>query len=67
MSLKDILEFNLIETNSYSLSVYHLLIAFIILLIARFFLGLIHKLFRRQEKRERLEIGKSRAIFQIIK
>lgn len=67
MSVKDILEFNLIETGSYSLSVYHLLLTLIIIAIARFTLALIKRLFRRQEKKKALEIGKSRAIFQIVK
>lgn len=67
MSFKDILEFNLIETSNFSLSFYHIIVTIFILLIARLILALIKRVFRRQERNKKLEIGKSRAIYQIIK
>ncbi len=67
MSFKDILEFNLVETGNFSLSVYHIIITVFILLVAKLILAIIKRLFKRQEATNKLEIGKSRAIFQIIK
>ncbi len=67
MSIKDILEFKLLDTDSYSLSVYHLLISIIVISIARLLIGVIHRILKRQEEKSAFDIGKSRAIFQIIK
>lgn len=67
MKLDNILEFKLIETENFSLSVYHVLVTFIILISVWVLLHIIRRIFRRQESRNRIDIGTSRAIFLIIK
>ena len=67
MNLKKILDFKLIQTDTFSLSVYHVLITFVILISVWILLRVIRKIFRRQELRNRIDIGTSRAIFLIIK
>lgn len=67
MNLEKILEFKLIQTDTFSLSVYHLLITFVILISVWILLRIIRKIFRRQESRNRIDLGTSRAIFLIIK
>lgn len=67
MDLKEIFKFKLINTEKYSLSVYHLLITILILISVWIILRFIRRIFRRQEKRERIDVGTSRAIFLIIK
>jgi small-conductance mechanosensitive channel len=67
MKLKEILEYHLIETDKFDLTVYHLLTIFIIFIIARLILWVIKRLFRRQEKANKLDKGKSHSIYAIIK
>lgn len=67
MSFKELLGYKLIETGDYFLSVYHLIVAVVVVIIARVVLILIGKVFRRQVNRNRLDIGKSHSIYQILK
>ncbi|MGD2035293.1 MAG: mechanosensitive ion channel [Bacteroidales bacterium] len=67
MNIREFLEFEILSTKNFKLTVYHLLVAFVILLATWFVNRMIHRLFRRQEKRNRIDIGTSRAIYQIIK
>jgi small-conductance mechanosensitive channel len=67
MNLKDILEFTIIKTDNFELTVYHLFISLIILLSAWILLRIIKRVFRRLEKREQIDIGTGHAIFQIIR
>lgn len=67
MSLRDFLEFELINTEKFSLTVYHLLIALLILIITRVLLLIIRRIFFRQERRKRIDHGTSQAIYQLIK
>lgn len=67
MKFKDILEFTIIQTEKYSLTVYHLFISLIILISTWIILRLIRRVFRRLEKRERIDVGTGHAIFQIIR
>ena len=67
MTLRDLLAFDLIHTTKYSLSIYDLIIAIVILIITRIIIGIIKRIFKRLEKQNRLELGTSHAIFQIIK
>lgn len=67
MNLKDILEFTIIQTENYTLTVYHLFISLIILISAWIILRLIRRVFRRLEKRQRIDVGTGHAIFQIIR
>ncbi|MBN1117535.1 MAG: mechanosensitive ion channel [Bacteroidales bacterium] len=67
MVLKEILKFKLIETDSYSLSVYHLISILILFIAAKILLTVIKRLFKRQETKQTFDVGKLHAIFQIIK
>ncbi len=67
MKLKEILEYHLIDTDKFDLTIYHLLIIFIIFIITRTILWIIKGLFKRQEKTSHLEKGKSHSIYSIIK
>jgi len=67
MLIKDILEFKLISTETYTLSVYHLLLSLIILIATRIVLGIVTRIFMRQEKRQIIDIGKSHAILKIVR
>lgn len=66
MKLKDILEYTLIETGDYTLSIYHVLVSLFIVGVAKLSLIFLKRIFRKQEQRKNLEIGKSRAIYQLI-
>jgi small-conductance mechanosensitive channel len=67
MRLQDILEFTIIKTEKFSLNVYHLFIAILILISTWIILRIIRRIFHRLEKRERINVGTGHAIFQIIR
>ena len=67
MHLRKILNFELIHTEKFSLSVYHLLVTLIILISVWVFMRIMRRILLRQERHERIDIGTSRAIFLIIK
>lgn len=67
MNLKEFLEFELISTAKFKLNIYHLLIVIFIIFITWVILFVIHGIFRRQEKRNRLDLGTSSAVYQLIK
>lgn len=65
--IKEILDFKFKITEDIVITVYNLLILFITLIVAGFFVKLIKRGFRTQEQRGKIEIGKSRAMFQVIR
>ncbi|MBN1599667.1 MAG: mechanosensitive ion channel [Bacteroidales bacterium] len=67
MNLKEFLEFKLINTEKFQVTVYHLMLLALIFIITRIILYVIHRIFRRQEQKKSIELGTSRAIYQIIK
>lgn len=67
MNLKEFLEFEILSTDNFTLTVYHLLIALLILVVTRVLTFIIHRIFNRQEKRKRIDHGTSQAIYQLIK
>ena len=67
MNLKDILEYQLVETDKITLTVYSLIEIFIILVVTKLLITLFRKVLKRQARKNRLEVGTSHAIFQIIK
>ena len=68
MNFKDILEYALIRTDKFTISVYSLLVTIIILLATRILIGIIHKVFKRKiYSNPNIEIGKSHTIYQLIK
>lgn len=66
-TLRNILNFELAVTDNFVITVYNILIFFIILLTASFFLKLLKRIFHKQEQNGRIEIGKSRTILQILR
>lgn len=67
MNIKDILQFKIITTQNFTLTVYHLLLALIILIATWILLRIVRRLFRRLERKGRLDVGTSHAVFQIIR
>jgi len=68
MNFKDLLEYALIRTDKFTISVYSLLVTIIILLATRILIGIIHKVFKRKiYSNPNIEIGKSHTIYQLIK
>jgi small-conductance mechanosensitive channel len=67
MNLKDFLGFTIINTENFSLTVYHLFISLIIILSTWIILRIIRRIFRRLERRERVDVGTGHAIFKIIR
>lgn len=67
MSIKEILAFRIIDTTNFTLSIYHLLVIFLILAVVWVILRIIRRIFKRQQTRKRLEVGTSHSIYLIIK
>ena len=67
MKLKDLLTYELISTEKITISVFNLIEIFIILAVTKLILWLIRKFLRRQAKMNRIELGTSHAIFQILR
>ena len=67
MNLKNILEFTIIKTDTFTLTVYHLFISLIIIISAWILIRITRRVFRRLEQRKRIDIGTSYAIFQIVR
>jgi len=68
MNLKDILEYAIIRTDSFNITVYNLIATILILLITRIIIGIIHKIFKRKiYTNKNIEFGKSNTIYQLIK
>jgi len=67
MSLREIIEYKLWQTEQFSLSVYQVLIFVIVLLITWIFLRLIRVLVNRRIKKHGLQASSTYSIFQIIK
>lgn len=65
--IQRILDTKLIESGDYVLTVFHVISVLLILIITKAIIRLIKKLFRRQEEKKGLEIGKSHAIYQIFR
>ena len=66
-SLKNILEFELISIEKYSIKVYTLVTVALIVLFTILILWLIKKTLFRRKKTRKIDIGNTYAIFQIIK
>ncbi len=67
MTLKSLLDFTLIQTNNYSLKVFHILEVALIFVITYAVIWITKRVFRKQEKKRNLEVGQWHAVFQIIK
>jgi small-conductance mechanosensitive channel len=68
MKFKEVLEYALISTDNFNITVYNLVATVIILLITRLFIGVIHKVFKRRIfTNPNIDLGKSHSIYQLIK
>lgn len=67
MSIKDILNYTLIESDKVTISIYNVLLACFILFITIIILRVIKRVFRRFIERGRLDKSTSWSIFQIVK
>ncbi len=68
MKFKEILEYSLINTDNFNITVYNLLATIIILVITRVVIGIIHKVFRRKIfTNNNIDVGKSHSIYQLTK
>ncbi len=67
MTLKEFLEYNFIDTESFKLNVYHILAAIVILLVARIIVWTIKRIATRYFKTKNIDPGRSYAFLQILK
>ncbi|MGC9374219.1 MAG: mechanosensitive ion channel family protein [Bacteroidales bacterium] len=68
MNIKNILEYAIVKTDSFTITVYNLVATILILLITRIIIGIIHKIFKRKiYTNKNIEFGKSNTIYQLIK
>ncbi len=67
MSIKEFFEIELISTDKIQITVFHLLIVFLILIITPIILLIIRRIFFKQEKRNRIDQGTGQAMYQLIK
>lgn len=64
--IKNFLEIDLIDIGNYSIEVYSIVVAVIIILITKFSLWLIKKALFRKHKNSNLDLGNTYALYQII-
>lgn len=64
--IKEFLEIDLIDIGNYSIEIYSIVVALIIILITKFSLWLIKKALFRKRKNSNLDIGNTHALYQII-
>lgn len=67
MEIKDIFNYNLLETEKFNITVFNIFEILLIIVITSAILWILKKLLKRQSKRSRLEIGTSHAILQILR
>lgn len=68
MNFKEILEYSLLKTVNFNITVYNLFATILILLLTRIVIGIIHKVFKRRiYPNKNIELGKSHSIYQLIK
>lgn len=68
MKFKEILEYSIINTENFNITVYNVVATFFILLLTRVIIGIIHKVFKRRiYTNANIEVGQSHSIYQLIK
>jgi len=67
MKLKDILEYQLVDTEKISITVFNLIEVVIILVVTKLILTLIRRVLKRQASKNRLDTGTSHAVIQILR
>ena len=67
MSLKEFLNYILLETKEFEITVYEMLTVLLILLITYVFIRILQRIIKRRQKIKLLDPGRSHAVLQIIK
>jgi small-conductance mechanosensitive channel len=67
MTLRDILDIKLFETEKLAVTISNILIVVLILVITKTVIELIKRLFRKQAARKNIDVGKSHAILQLLR
>lgn len=68
MAIKELLEYQLINTDKFTIDIYSLIIALLILIVSRVIIWMIKRVFRKNSYISRaVESGKRHALYQIIK
>ncbi len=67
MTFQEFINYRILETDHFTLSVYSLVVVFILVLITVFLLKLLKKVFHRFEDKKILDSGSSHSIYQIVK
>jgi len=67
MTLKEILEYKIAITDEFAINLSSILIVILIIVATRIVNWLFKRIFKRQEKKDRIDVGKSHTLFQIIK
>lgn len=68
MKVKEVLEYSIINTDNFNITISNLVVTIFILLLTRVLIGIIHKLFKRKIfPNQNIEFGKSHSIYQLIK
>lgn len=67
MTLKSFLEYQLLESKDFSITVYEILIILLILIITVIIVRVLRRIFRKREENKQFDPGRSHAIMQILK
>ncbi|MBN2669207.1 MAG: mechanosensitive ion channel [Bacteroidales bacterium] len=67
MSIKEFINYEIIHTGKYQITVYEIIISVVIILLAILGLRLIKSFFRRLENNNKIDSGASSSIFKIVK
>jgi small-conductance mechanosensitive channel len=67
MTLKEFLNYALIDKEDFDITVYEVLISLLVLVIASLLIRALSRIFRRREEGKFLDPGRSHAIFQVLK
>ena len=67
MTFREFMEFDIIETKEFDVTVYEILIILIILIFTMLFMRVLKRVFRARVKKKEFDSGRSHAILQILK
>ncbi len=66
MQVKEFLQYQIVSTDKFNITVYDILISFLIIAISVLLLKLLNSFFKKLEKRNKIEIGTGASIYKII-
>ena len=67
MSIKEILNYSIIETEEFNITIYEIIAIILILTVTSILIRLIKRLFRKRENKKYFDSSRSHAILQILK